>query len=134
MEVSKMGLKILKHLKEKSDNDRVEISDNKYGYIAILPYMEIKELFPGCAYSKVTFELLSLIDQKLICTNLEKPFEFPSPQKLDSSITKFGITGRGRACLEQRAFTLLSKYVPFIISILSILLSIVTLFLKLFEK
>ena len=132
MEVSKMGLKILKRLKERSDG--YVIRSNNSTNSAMCQYEEIKEWFPKHAYTKLTFELLSLMDQKLICTNMKNPFEFPSPEKIGSSTIKYGISGKGHAALEQRTFTLLSKYVPLSISIISLLLSIVTLPLKLFEK
>ncbi|MFA1509973.1 hypothetical protein ACDN41_12155 [Priestia aryabhattai] len=134
MEVSKMGLKILKFLKKESDEYWINDSGVGNGRLATCPYRELKDMFPRCAYTTLSFELLSLMDQKLICTNLEEPFVFPRADKLDNNVTKFGLTGKGRACLEQRIFMILSKYVPFTISVISVVISFITLFLKINGK
>ena len=135
MEISKMGLTILKHLrnKDKSYILKTRESNSKATLNSMCHFNEIKELFPKSSYARVIFEMRSLLENKIITVNLPKdPYTFPD--NIEDPHIKFGLTGNGHALLENRWYRLMSKYVPLSISVLSVLIALCTLFFNLYYK
>ena len=131
MEISKIGVRILKHLKKKNDKysplDKSKISDSSMCF-----YKEIKDLFPEQSYSRVTFELISLLDEKIIFVNKVGDHYTLPVKELDTY--KFGLTGKGYGLLENKTYRLLSKYIPLTVSIVSILIAIASFTYNIYSK
>ena len=133
MEISKMGLKILKHLRDKDKKyNLLNVKMNDNAEAAMSTYNEIKKLFPTSAYSKVTFELISLIDDRKIYLNNPKDPYTLTDETLDKF--SFGLSGKGHAFLENRLYRWVSKYIPLTISLLSFVVSLVSLFYTISTK
>ncbi|MFK7678715.1 hypothetical protein ACI3ER_11795 [Bacillus sp. Wb] len=135
MEISKVGFKILKHLKRKNDSYVLGSNKENENHSSMCHFDEIKALFPNRSYAGVIFELKSLMEEKLILVNIvEDNYSFPKSHQLQHRKIKFGISGRGNAFVEQRIYKVLSKYLPFSISVVSLIASIVTIIFKFYGR
>lgn len=134
--VGKMSIKIFKLLKAKEDNYQ------KNKYITSLDegfngsqcsFNELKENFEFVAYSSFIATLICLLDDKYIMTNqVDDPFSFIVEQTSKDDY-KFILTDKGRAYLENLTYMRMSKYIPLIISIISIGIAITSFILTLLK-
>lgn len=135
--ISKIGIGILRTLKEKENNyiktNLIYSDDKESRFGSQCTYNELKSNFENYPFSSISSTLKFLLDEKYIMTNRAgKEYE------LDITLVninnyRFIITDKGRYYLENLTYMKMSKYLPLSISVLSFVVSITGLIMQMIK-
>ncbi|PIC77993.1 hypothetical protein CSV74_00250 [Sporosarcina sp. P19] len=126
--LSKDSEKILKELKKQQKNYREK--EAKEGETSKLSYDEIKDLFPGYAHIQVIMFLKYLLEERYIYNHLDGKEHHFGTKELQNGSVQIVIGERGVAYLENKKYMLLAKTIPVSVSVISLIISLINLFIN----
>lgn len=135
--LSKIGIGILRILKEKEDNyvetNLIYSDDKESRFGSQCTFNEFKSKFEKYPFSSVSSTLKFLLDEKYIMTNRAgKEYELDITQ-VNNNNYRFIITDKGRYYLENLTYMKMSKYLPLSISVLSFIISLTGLIMQIIQ-
>lgn len=127
--LSKDSEKILKILKEQDNKYRMKGKELKEDETSKVSYDNIKEKFPDRSYIMVIMLLKYLLEERYIYNHIEGKEHVIEIDDLSSKNVKLVIGEKGYAYLQHKKYRMLAQIIPLIVSALSLLISILSLFL-----
>lgn len=126
--LSKDSEKILKELKKQQKN--YQEKEVKEGETSKLSYDAIKDLFPGYSHVQVIMFLKYLLEERYIYNHIDGKEHHFGTEELENGSVEIVIGERGIAYLENKKYRLLAKTIPLSVSVISLVISLINLFIN----